>query len=132
MMQRASRCFVNKISSMHIISKFFPTIRQEFIRNLRYDIDVTLDVFGLEDIPKIEKLLPTHFPEVTADEKRSDTIFQLADGSILMLEYESNTRFIENHLKYIRYANRISLKYFLENLTIAKPLGDGLSCTYAG
>ncbi|WP_130860579.1 transcriptional regulator [Gracilibacillus phocaeensis] len=73
--------------------------------------DVTLDVFGLEDMPKIKGLLPNDFPEITADDARSDTFFELDDSSILMLEYESNTRFVENHLKYMRYAHRMSQRF---------------------
>lgn len=82
--------------------------------------NVTLDVFGLDDIPKIKELLPNEFPEVTADEKRSDIVFQLEDGSILMLEYESNSKFVENHLKYIRYVHRISQRYFQKENNIKK------------
>lgn len=60
--------------------------RKDLLKFLReFYENVTLDVFGLEDIPKIEKLLPNHFPEVTADEKRSDTIFQLADDSLELI-----------------------------------------------
>ena len=36
----------------------------------------------------------------------------MEDGSILMLEYESNTRFLENHLKYMDYANQIMYRYY--------------------
>lgn len=82
--------------------------------------DVTLDVFGLNGFPKIKRLLPNYFPEVTADEKRSDTVFQLEDGSILLLEYESNTRFVENYLKYIGYAHRISKRSFQKEKEIKK------------
>lgn len=82
--------------------------------------DVTLDVFGLKGFPKIKELLPNDFPEVTADGNRSDTVFQLEDGSILMLEYESSTRFVENHLKYIGYAHRISKRYFQKEKDIKK------------
>ncbi|KKE78152.1 transcriptional regulator [Oceanobacillus caeni] len=82
--------------------------------------NVTLDVFGLDDIPKIKELLPNEFPEVTADEKRADTVFQLEDGSILMLEYESNSRFVENHLKYVRYVHRISQRYLQKENDIKK------------
>ncbi|WP_018663910.1 hypothetical protein [Heyndrickxia acidiproducens] len=63
-------------------------------------------------MPKIQQLLPNDFPEVTADEKRSDIAFLLEDGSVLMLEFESNTRFIEDHLKYMHYAQRILQRYF--------------------
>lgn len=80
--------------------------------------DATLEVFGFGNFPRIKQLLPNEFPEVTADEKRSDTVFQLEDDSILMLEYESNNNYIENHLKYIRYAHRISQRYFQEEKVI--------------
>jgi hypothetical protein len=66
-----------------------------------------LDVYGLHGLPKIKTLLPNEYPAVRADEKRSDTLFLLEDDSILLLEYESNQRFIENHLKYLDYAYRI-------------------------
>lgn len=39
----------------------------------------------------------------------------MEDGSILMLEYESNTRFLENHLKYMDYANQIMYRYYNKN-----------------
>lgn len=60
-----------------------------------------LDVYGLHGLPKIKTLLPNEYPAVRADEKRSDTLFLLEDDSILLLECESNQRFIENHLKYL-------------------------------
>jgi hypothetical protein len=47
-----------------------------------------LEVYGLTNLPKIKELLPSQYPSVQADEKRSDTLFFLEDGSILMLEYE--------------------------------------------
>ena len=71
-----------------------------------------LDVYGLHDLPKIKALLPSEFPAVRADEKRSDTLFLLEDDSILLLEYESNERFIDNHLKYLDYAYRILHTYY--------------------
>lgn len=74
--------------------------------------NVALDFYGLEGMPKIKELLPSEFPQVRADEKRSDTLFLLEDGSILMLEYESNNRILENHLKYIEYAQRILHRYY--------------------
>lgn len=46
-------------------------------------------------------MLPTEFPSVRADERRADTVFLLEDDSILLLEYESNERFLDNHLKYL-------------------------------
>lgn len=63
--------------------------------------------------------MPNEF-RFTADEKKSDTVFQLEDGSILMLEYESNNRFKENHLKYMRYGHRILQRYFQRENNIKK------------
>lgn len=62
-----------------------------------------LDVYGLHGLPRIKALLPTEFPSVRADERRADTVFLLEDDSILLLEYESNERFLDNHLKYLDY-----------------------------
>jgi len=81
--------------------------------------DQALDVYGLE-YPKIKEMLPNEFPQVKADEKRADSIFLLADGSILLLEYESNKRVKENMLKYIEYSIRIIDKYLREEKTFKK------------
>lgn len=82
--------------------------------------DQALDVYGLHGLPKIKELLPSEFPAVTADEKRSDTLFLLEDDSLLMLEYESNSRLIENHLKYLQYAHRILHRDFQDYREIKK------------
>jgi hypothetical protein len=74
--------------------------------------DEALDVFGITDSTKIKELLPNEFPKVRADERRSDTLFLMEDDSILMLEFESNNRVIENHLKYIDYGLRILNRYY--------------------
>lgn len=82
--------------------------------------DSALKVFHLDDFPKPITLLNNEFPRVTADEKRSDTLFLLEDDSLLMLEYESNSRFVENHLKYLEYAHRILGRYYSEEKKIKK------------
>lgn len=82
--------------------------------------DEALNVFGIGKIPKIKQLLPNEFPQVRADEKRSDTLFLLEDDSILMLEFESNNRIIENHLKYIDYGLRILNRYYETKKKIKK------------
>ena len=73
--------------------------------------DEALDVFEIENIPKIKQLLPNEFSQVRADEKRSDTLFLMEDDSILMLEFENNNR-VENHLKYFDYGLRILNRYY--------------------
>ena len=74
--------------------------------------DKGLEAYGLKGYPRIKELLLNEFSRVRADQRRSDTLFEMEDGSILMLEYESNTRFLENHLKYMDYANQIMYRYY--------------------
>lgn len=90
-----------------------------------YENVALLDVFNIkfddtEDVPKIKQLLPSEFPAVRADEKRSDTLFELSDGSLLMLEYESNSRIVENHIKYVEYIHRIMHRYYQKEGKIRK------------
>ncbi|AXF55258.1 hypothetical protein [Salicibibacter kimchii] len=80
--------------------------------------DATLDAFGIEGLPKIRNLLPTAMPKVRADERRSDTQFLLDDDSVLMLEYESNNRIDENHIKYLDYAQRILDREYQEEKVV--------------
>ncbi|MNN08247.1 hypothetical protein D3C76_909630 [compost metagenome] len=75
--------------------------------------DKALNVYGL-NYPKIVEMIPSDLPEVKADEKRADSIFLLEDGSILLLEYESNKRVEENMFKYLDYTVRILRRYFEE------------------
>ncbi|AWI04890.1 hypothetical protein [Clostridium drakei] len=81
--------------------------------------DKALIMYGL-DYPKIVEMLPNEFPEVKADERRADSVFLLEDGSILLLEYESNNRITENMYKYIDYVLRISRKYYEEDKSTKK------------
>ncbi|MEB9680989.1 transcriptional regulator [Bacillus anthracis] len=80
-----------------------------------YYRDKGLEAYGLKGFPKIKELLLNEFSRVRADQRRSDTLFEMEDGSILMLEYESNTRFLENHLKYMDYANQIMYRSYNKN-----------------
>lgn len=81
--------------------------------------DKALNMYGL-NYPKIVEMLPNEFPQVKADERRADSIFLLADGSILLLEYESNSRIVENMYKYIDYVLRISNRFYKEHKEIVK------------
>lgn len=77
--------------------------------------DKGLEAYGLKGFPRIKELMPNEFSRIRADQRRSDTLFEMEDGSILMLEYESNARFLENHLKYMDYANQIMYRYYNKN-----------------
>jgi hypothetical protein len=81
--------------------------------------DKTLDFLGL-NLPKIKEMLPNSFPAVKTDERRADNIFKLEDDSILLLEYESNSRITENMLKYLDYTNRILSRYYTEDKKLVK------------
>jgi len=72
--------------------------------------DKSLSAYGL-DFPPIKELLPTNLPVIQVDEKRSDNIFLLKDGRILILEYESDVN-QKNLLKYGHYAFRVSEAYY--------------------
>ncbi|AFU11608.1 putative transposase YhgA family protein [Bacillus thuringiensis MC28] len=77
--------------------------------------DKGLEAYGLKGFPRIKELMPNEFSRIRADQRLSDTLFEMEDGSILMLEYESNARFLENHLKYMDYANQIMYRYYNKN-----------------
>ena len=61
-----------------------------------------LSLFGLKSGLKVKKILPSDIPVVKANELRMDNLFQLEDGSLAIVDYESVFR-TENFLKYGRY-----------------------------
>ena len=74
----------------------------------------SLKVYGV-DIPKIIKVLPTNLPEVSANELRLDNLFLLEDGSIAIIDYESEFKLI-NRNKYMDYIARVLKRYELEGI----------------
>ena len=67
----------------------------------RYYENKSLAVYGL-NVPRIKRLLPTNYPAVTATEIHAENSFLLEDGSLLILEYESDPR-QKDFLKYGKY-----------------------------
>ena len=63
--------------------------------------DKSFEVYGF-DVPKVKRLLPSNYPTVTATEVFSDNVFELVDGSLLILEYESSP-IAKDFLKYCKY-----------------------------
>jgi len=59
-------------------------------------------VYGL-DVPRVKRLLSSDYPSVTATEVYGDTIFELVDESLFILEYESSPK-MTDFLKYCKYA----------------------------
>lgn len=81
-------------------------ISKVFAENLK---EKSLKVYGL-DVPKIVQVLPTNLPEVTANELRIDNLFLLEDGTIAIIDYESEYK-SENKIKYISYITRVLERY---------------------
>lgn len=69
----------------------------------------TLAPFGFPDL-KVVRLLPTNLPAVESNELRLDNLFELEDGSIAIIDYESvftKTNFV----KYLNYIARVLRRY---------------------
>lgn len=77
----------------------------------------SLAPFGLPELQVIG-LLPTNLPVVESNELRLDNLFLLSDGSLAIIDYESDYD-KENFVKYINYIARVIKRY-----AIAKQLSD--------
>lgn len=69
----------------------------------------TFNVYGL-DLPKVKQVLPTNIPTVKANELRLDNLFELADGSIALVDYESDYE-KQDKVKYLNYVTGIANRY---------------------
>ncbi|MEW4415023.1 hypothetical protein [Clostridium sp. AN503] len=68
-----------------------------------------LAVFGLPHL-SITGILPTNLPAIESNELRIDNLFQLEDGSLAIMDYES--KFVrENFIKYLNYIARVLKRY---------------------
>lgn len=74
----------------------------------------SLKVYGL-DVPKVVQVLPTNLPEVEANELRLDNLFLLEDGTIAIIDYESEYK-KKNRNKYINYIARVLKRYEKQNV----------------
>ena len=70
--------------------------------------------YGLHT-PKILQVLPTNLPAVEANELRLDNLFLLEDGSLAMVDYESDYRY-EDKVKYLNYLARAIKRYIQEGI----------------
>ena len=73
----------------------------------------SLAPFGLPHL-KITGILPTNLPVIESNELRLDNLFILNDGSIAIIDYESDFR-RENFIKYINYIARVIKRYSSRN-----------------
>lgn len=65
--------------------------------------------FGLSHL-KIAGILPTNLPAVESNELRLDNLFVLNDGTVAIIDYESDFD-RENFVKYINYIARVIKRY---------------------
>ena len=64
-------------------------------------------------VPKIVRSGPTDLPSIEANELRMDKLFELADGSYAIVDYES-VYSEDNKLKYLGYLARILVRLYNE------------------
>ena len=69
----------------------------------------TFRVYGL-DLPPILKAGPTNIPVITARELRLDNLFELADRTVAIVDYESRYK-KEDKIKYLNYLTGIANRY---------------------
>ena len=72
--------------------------------------DKSFSAIGL-NVPKIKEFLGTQFPYVIASEIRADNIFLLEDGSILVVDFESDIK-MGDYIKYLGYVYAVLNHYF--------------------
>ena len=72
----------------------------------------TFSVYGL-DLPEIRQVLPTNLPAVKANELRLDNLFELADGTVAIVDYESDYEEADK-VKYLNYLTGIANRYLQE------------------
>lgn len=66
-------------------------------------------VYGL-NIPPVRRAEPTNIPAVKANELRIDNLFELADGSAAIVDYESDYDKADK-IKYLNYLAGIASRY---------------------
>ena len=72
----------------------------------------SFQAYGL-DLPEIRWALPTNIPTVKANELRLDNLFELADGTAAIVDYESAYK-EEDKVKYLNYLTGIANRYLKE------------------
>ena len=76
-----------------------------------------LTPFGLPHLHIVD-ILPTNLPAIESNELRLDNLFLLSDGSLAIIDYESEFD-RENFVKYMNYIARVLKRY-----SMSKKLGE--------
>lgn len=71
--------------------------------------DKSFAVYGI-DVPKVRQVLPTNLPAIEANELRLDNLFLLEDGSLALVDYESDYD-SGDKVKYLDYISRTVKRY---------------------
>lgn len=71
--------------------------------------DKSFAVYGI-DVPKVCQVLPTNLPAIEANELRLDNLFLLEDGSLALVDYESDYD-SGDKVKYLDYISRTVKRY---------------------
>lgn len=74
-------------------------------------------VYGI-NVPRICQVLPTNLPAIEANELRLDNLFLLEDGSLALVDYESDYDQADK-VKYLNYITRTVKRCFEEGSTRA-------------
>jgi hypothetical protein len=69
----------------------------------------SLKVYGV-NVPKVVQVLPTNLPEIAANELRIDNLFLLEDGTVAIIDYESEYKEADK-IKYLNYITRVLNRY---------------------
>lgn len=79
-----------------------------------------LEVFGVNDIPKILDRLPRNFFEGEVSKGGPNDIFILEDGSILLFGFENDKNIDENMFIYLEVAVKVIKRYYKHRGTFPK------------
>jgi len=82
--------------------------------------DKSFAAYGLDDIPKIKRMLPSEYP-VVATRNYGDNMFLLEGNILLCLEYESTTSWLD-FLKYNKYVTHTIERLHEEEIRIIKAI----------
>ena len=70
----------------------------------------SFNAYGL-DLPEIVRVEPTNLPTIQSTELRIDNLFELADGTFAIVDYESDYS-EKNKLKYAGYLTGVLTRYY--------------------
>ena len=73
----------------------------------------SFEAYGLK-LPRIKEVLPTNLPSVEANEMRMDNLFLLEDGTLAIVDYESDNK-AASCIKYINYIGRVMERWHKEH-----------------